>query len=164
MGRKTIGFGGSCHWCTEAIFQSLIGVDKVEQGWIGSRPPNNELSEAVLVTFDPKIISLETLIEVHLLTHSCTSIHSMRGKYRSAIYYLDANQKKQAELAIEKFQPTFDEPIITKVIPFKTFKLNQQQYLDYYAKNPEKPFCQTYISPKLTLLKRKYGKMIRNKI
>ncbi|WP_410479487.1 peptide-methionine (S)-S-oxide reductase [Pedobacter agri] len=48
MGKKTIGFGGSCHWCTEAIFQSLIGVEKVDQGWIGSKRPNQELSEAAL--------------------------------------------------------------------------------------------------------------------
>ena len=87
---ETIGFGGSCHWCTEAIFQSLIGVETVQQGWISSKPPNETLSEAVLVSFNPNQISIEILIEVHLLTHSCTSEHSMRGKYRSAVYYLNA--------------------------------------------------------------------------
>lgn len=149
MPRQTIGFGGNCHWCTEAIFRSLIGVEKVDQGWISSKPPNDSYSEAVFFTFDPKTIRLETLIEVHLYTHICTSDHPMRGKYRSAIYYLNAVQKKQAMMAIGNLQKEFDQPIITKVIPFKAFRLNGEQYIDYYRKNPEKPFCETYISPKL---------------
>jgi peptide-methionine (S)-S-oxide reductase len=158
MAKQTIGFGGSCHWCTEAIFQSLIGVEKVDQGWISSKPPNETLSEAVLVSFNPIRISLETLIEIHLLTHSCTSEHSMRGKYRSAVYYVNAVQKKTANQAIEHLQKDFEDQIITKVIPFKTFKLNQESFLNYYQKNPDKPFCKTYISPKLSLLVQKFGK------
>lgn len=75
-----IGLGGSCHWCTEAIFQSLIGVLKVEQGWISSEKGNTSFSEAVIVYFDDSIMSLNTLIEIHLYTHSCTSNHSMREK------------------------------------------------------------------------------------
>lgn len=153
MPKHTIGFGGSCHWCTEAIFQSLIGVEKVAQGWVASKPPNDTYSEAVVVTFDPKVISLETLIEVHLYTHSCTSEHSMRGKYRSGVYYVNAVQKKQALEAIKSLQKEFDQPIITKIIPFKAFKLNDEQYLDYYKRNPEKPFCENYISPKLRALR-----------
>ena len=60
---ERIGFGGGCHWCTEAVFQSLRGISKVEQGWIRSTPPHEKFSEAVIVTYDPKVMSLETLIE-----------------------------------------------------------------------------------------------------
>lgn len=161
MANQTIGFGGSCHWCTEAIFQSLIGVETVEQGWIRSGPPNETLSEAVLVSFNPGQISLETLIQIHLLTHSCTSEHSMRSKYRSAVYHLNAGQKKTATQAIENLQDEFSHPIITIVIPFKTFELNQESYLNYYQKNPDKPFCKTYISPKLSLLMQKFRKHVK---
>lgn len=158
---QTIGFGGGCHWCTEAIFQSLTGVEKVEQGWISSKAPNETLSEAVLVSFSPAQIRIETLIKIHLLTHSCTSEHSMRGKYRSAIYYLVDGQKEKAILTIEQLQNGFSNPIITKVIPFKTFELNQETYLNYYQKNPGKPFCKTYISPKLSLLMQTFGKHLK---
>jgi peptide-methionine (S)-S-oxide reductase len=161
MANQTIGFGGGCHWCTEAIFQSLIGVETVEQGWISSKAPNETLSEAVLVSFNPNQISLETLLEIHILTHSCTSEHSMRGKYRSAIYYLDDRQKEKAVLAMEQLQDGFSHPIITKIIPFKTFELNQESYLNYYQKNPDKPFCKTYISPKVLLLREKFGKHVK---
>lgn len=52
MGKEKIGIGGSCHWCTEAIFQSLIGVEEVLQGWIHSDGEATTFSEAVVITFD----------------------------------------------------------------------------------------------------------------
>jgi peptide-methionine (S)-S-oxide reductase len=161
MARQTIGFGGSCHWCTEAIFQSLIGVVQVKQGWIGSKPPNEKLSEAVLVSFDPKQITLETLIEIHLFTHSCTSAHTMREKYRSAVYYLNGVQKQIVLAVIAGLKKKFPEEIITQVIPFKTFELNKETYLNYYQNNPEKPFCVTYIGPKLKDVIERYADQMK---
>lgn len=149
---EKIGLGGSCHWCTEAIFQSLKGVLHVRQGWIASDDNQTRFSEAVVVEFDPAQISLKTLIEIHLHTHSCTSDHSMRSKYRSAVYAFTEEQHSFASQAIEKLQADFDQSIITEVIPFGAFELNDEKYLDYYAKNPDKPFCKTFIDPKLKIL------------
>ncbi len=61
MGKEKIGIGGSCHWCTEAIFQSLIGVEEVLQGWIRSDGEATTFSEAVVITFDTNLITLEAL-------------------------------------------------------------------------------------------------------
>lgn len=162
---EKIGFGGSCHWCTEAIFRSLNGVSEVLQGWIASENPDGEFSEAVIVSFDPAVISLETLIALHLHSHSCTAEHAMRGKYRSAVYVYHEVQAQTVKLGLEGLQSEFEKPIITKVIPFKKFKLNKAEYLDYYYSDPEKPFCQNYISPKLKLLRERFGSHITgNKI
>ena len=158
---KRIGFGGSCHWCTEAIFQSLIGVSEVQQGWISSIGDAADFSEAVLVDFDPEIISEATLIAAHLHTHSCTSVHSMRSKYRSAVYTFDSDQAVAAENSIRELQAEFDQLIITSVLPFAEFKLNRQEDLNYYYSNPEKPFCKTYIDPKLKLLMKRFGREIK---
>lgn len=147
-----IGLGGSCHWCTEAIFQSLKGVRHVSQGWIASDDNQARFSEAVMVEFDPAQMLLQTLIEIHLHTHSCTSDHSMRSKYRSAVYTFSDEQFSCANQAIDKLQADFDQRIVTKVIPFGSFKLNDEKYLDYYSKNPDKPFCKTFIEPKLKIL------------
>jgi peptide-methionine (S)-S-oxide reductase len=149
---EKIGLGGSCHWCTEAIFQSLKGVHHVRQGWITSDDTPTRFSEAVLVEFDPAQMPLETLIEIHLHTHSCTSDHSMRSKYRSAVYAFTDEQRSFASQAIEKLQVDFDQRVITDVIPFGAFKLNDEKYLNYYLKDPEKPFCKTFIDPKLNIL------------
>lgn len=160
---EKIGLGGSCHWCTEAIFQSLKGVLHVSQGWIASDDDSTHFSEAVLVEFDPALISLESLIEIHLHTHSCTSDHAMRSKYRSAIYTFTDEQIFFAKKAIERLQADFDQRIITEVIPFNVFKLNDEKYLNYYQKDPEKPFCKTFIEPKLkSLLNRFAGKVNDN--
>lgn len=154
---QKIGFGGGCHWCTEAVFQSLRGVVQVQQGWISSDSPFDELSEAVIVSFDDEVISLHTLIAIHLHTHSCTSSHSMRNKYRSAVYTFSSVQANEAVRSIKILQQHFDAPVITIVIPFRHFKLNDQTFLDYYYNNPNKPFCETYINPKLKLLLQQFN-------
>lgn len=147
-----IGFGGGCHWCTEAVFQSLKGVAKVEQGWIASFDEYNSFSEAVIVYYNETVISLETLIDVHLYTHRSNSDHSMRKKYRSAVYTFSENKRKQSQEIILSFQPKFGHKLITKVHPFKSFKPSPSDIQDYYKKNPSKPFCEKYIDPKLSLV------------
>ncbi|CAH8282186.1 peptide-methionine (S)-S-oxide reductase [Mariniflexile fucanivorans] len=147
-----IALGGGCHWCTEAVFQSLIGVENVEQGYVSSVDGNNAFSEAVIVHFNSELISLETLIEIHLYTHKSTSNHSMRTKYRSAIYTFSEDHNSQSEAIIKSFQKEFDNKLITKVYPFHSFKASREAVQNYYQKNPEKPFCETFINPKLKLL------------
>ena len=157
---EKIGFGGSCHWCTEAIFQSLKGVQQVSQGWIAADGEAASFSEAVVVEFDPAVISLETLIAVHLHTHSCTSVHIMRLKYRSAVYIFQDEQGRAARQAISELQPDFEECIITEVLPFREFKGNTENYLNYYYSDPAKPFCQNIINPKLKILMKRFGTLV----
>lgn len=151
-----IGFGGGCHWCTEAVFQSLKGVLQVNQGWISSKVPFDEFSEAVLVSFDPNEISLHDLIEIHLETHASTSNHSKRDKYRSAIYYFSYEQRTKAIEYIDQLQKKFDSAIITQVLEFDKFRENIAEFCNYYLNRRDTPFCKQYISPKLKLLKEKY--------
>lgn len=155
-----IAFGGGCHWCTEAVFQTLIGVKKVEQGWVASIDENKTFSEAVIVHFDIEKIDLKTLIEIHLFTHKSTSNHSMRSKYRSAVYYFSINQKKDCIKIIEDLQPNFTNKIITQILKFKDFKPSTQEFQNYYQTNPDKPFCENYINPKLKFLIDKFSKKV----
>ena len=135
-----IGLGGGCHWCTEAVFQSLKGVVRVEQGWI-SASGVVEFSEAILVYFKPEKISIKDLIEIHLRTHKSTSSHSMRSKYRSAVYVFNSKQLLESEQILRLLQKEFEENIITKVYGFEEFKMSPEPYQNYYKKNPEKPSC-----------------------
>lgn len=151
-----VGFGGGCHWCTEGVFNSLIGIEKVEQGWIKGKELNSFFSEAVIVYFDPNQIFLSHLIEIHLHTHACTSAHSMRSKYRSAIYTFSEKQKRSSSKIVKDLQSDFTTKIITEVLEFEDFKLNQENLLDYFYTRPDAPFCQKYIHPKLELLKEKF--------
>lgn len=148
-----IGLGGGCHWCTEAVFQTLKGVEKVEQGYISSLGEAADFSEAVVVHFDPEVVSLKTLLKVHLHTHNSTSNHSFRKKYRSAVYYFDPENALVAERILKELQEDFEEKIITQVLAFKEFQASRESIQDYYRKNPEAPFCKRYIEPKLEFLR-----------
>lgn len=155
-----LGFGGGCHWCTEAVFQSLKGVLKVEQGWIASIGENSGFSEAVIVHYDHNLIPTKTLIEVHLLTHASESSHSMRGKYRSAIYFPSLHQKPQLEGILKDLNEKTSSKYVTQILPLKEFKLNKEDFLNYYRTRKSAPFCKTYISPKLALLRRDFKEHI----
>ncbi len=154
---EKIGFGGGCHWCTEAVFSSLIGVSKVEQGWIASEKPFDSLSEAVIVHFDPGIIGLEILIEIHLRTHSSKSDHSMRVKYRSAVYTFSQEQNNTV-VDYLSILTAKEGSFATQVLPFESFKASSESYQDYYIRNKDKPFCKTYIDPKLKLVRERFKK------
>ncbi len=160
MAIQKIGFGGGCHWCTEAYFQSLRGVEKVQQGWIASAPPNDAFSEAVLVHYDPQLIPLKVLVAIHLHTHSATKAHAFREKYRSAVYVLEGNIP-EIQALIDANQPDFSEKIITRALPFVAFKENTEEYQDYFRKNKGGAFCNAYISPKIRMLKAEYADYFR---
>ena len=158
---QKVAFGGGCHWCTEAIFQALVGVSKVEQGWVSSTVEfATTPSESVIVYFDASCISLDTLTEVHLFTHNATSNHNFRQKYRSAVYTFSKSQQLETQNILEEKQKLFKKPLVTKVYPFGEFRLNDEQYLNYYKSNPKKPFCQARIEPKLKVLLERFAEFI----
>ncbi|RYG40948.1 MAG: peptide methionine sulfoxide reductase [Chitinophagaceae bacterium] len=156
MAIRKIGFGGGCHWCTEAVFASLKGVLAVDQGWI-TELSHDFFSEAVTVTFDDSIIPLETLMEIHLYTHSSTANHSMRAKYRSAVYVFSEEDRGEAIAILDRLKKQFKDNIITEILYFGAFKRNRAESLDYYYTDPGRPFCENYINPKLQLLMRQFS-------
>lgn len=136
-----IGFGGGCHWCTEAVFQSLIGVQQVEQGWIASSGAHTRFSEAVLVHYNKELIDLAALVAIHLYTHSSTAQHSMRDKYRSAVYTFDKGQEELVEKTITQMEIKLGSKIVTCSLPFDRFRKNEKKYLNYYQKHADNQFC-----------------------
>jgi peptide-methionine (S)-S-oxide reductase len=152
-----IGLGGGCHWCTEAVFQQLRGVSTVEQGFIKSTSPHDAFSEAVLISYDNKVIDTVDLIEIHLRTHSSTSNHALRDKYRSAVYYLPETSELQIKQDLDEAVTRHDKGAITQALPFVEFCASASKYQNYFKRNPAKQFCETYINPKLSLLREKYS-------
>ena len=156
---EQIGFGGGCHWCTEGVFQALKGVVQVDQGFIQSEAPSNTWAEGVIVDFDPAIISLATLSEVHLRTHSATKTYSPGGRYRSAIYVLEADQHSEAARTIAQFAKESNATARTMVLPLLGFKSSDARYQNYYRTNPDRPFCRRYIDPKLKYIRDRYAEI-----
>lgn len=156
-----VGFGGGCHWCTEAVFQSLSGIDDVAQGFIASEPPDDGFSEAVIVGFDLTATSLRDLILAHLLTHASTNDHKLRGKYRSAIYTFDEDQMAEARQILDAVAAEAGVGFVTRVLPYRAFKPSDARYRGYYASNPDRPFCKAYIDPKLATLRRELPRLMK---
>ncbi len=156
-----IGLGGGCHWCTEAVFQSLKGVEKVHQGFIASLGENTSFSEGIIVEYNPEKISLKVLISIHLHTHKSTSLHAMRDKYRSAIYTMTVENRTTVPLILKELQADFEKKLITKALPYRDFKLSDTRFQNYYASDTDRPFCKTHIQPKLRLLLERFSGQVK---
>ena len=126
-------------------------------GYIKSLAPHDSYSEAVVLSFEPSIIPLNVLIDVHLRTHSSTSLHKLRGKYRSAVYVFSDVQADTVQRQIKTLQSDFEEPIVTTALQYDGFKLSLEHFQNYYRTNPEKPFCRVYIDPKLSKIRQQFG-------
>ena len=155
-----VGFGGGCHWCTEAVFMALNGVEKVEQGFIAPNENTADFSEAVIVHYNAAVIALKDLVAIHLDTHRSTENHSMRDKYRSGIYFFKKADEFVLKAIMTELQQDFETPLITAIFPFGAFKSSEERFHNYYFNDTEKPFCRTHISPKIKILKEKYAKHV----
>lgn len=158
---EKIGFGGGCHWCTEGVFQAIRGVQQVDQGFIRSDPPSDTWAEAVLVHYDPAAIDLATLLEIHLRTHSATKGFDAGGKYRTAVYTFEDDQASRSRAVIAALDNAFDKPLSTAVLPFREFKPSDARCHNYYATDPDRPFCKRYIDPKLDFIRNNFAKVAR---
>ena len=156
-------FAGGCFWCTEAIFIKLDGVIKVTSGYIGGEieyPSYQQICEgntghveAVEIIFNDKIINYKSLLKVFFDTHDPTQFdgqgNDIGSQYLSRIYFVDEDQKELAKEYIEDIAKNYDSPIVTKLYSEKAFYEAEQYHQNYYNENPEQPYCQIVIKPKL---------------
>lgn len=157
---QQLGLSGSCYWCIEAIFLSLNGVTKVEQGWISSFAPQDWFTEGIIVTYQPEIIALPDLIAIHLHTHSSTKNHALRDRYRSGVYAMRKQQITVIEQSLTQLQREFNAPLITQAYLFNQFKPSDESIQNYYYSDPSKPFCENVITPKLQKLLASHGEFV----
>ncbi len=169
---ETATLGGGCFWCTEAVFQLIRGVEKVEPGYAGGNLPNpnyEEVSsgttghaEVARITFDAQVISYREILEIFFGTHDPTQLNrqgaDLGTQYRSVIFYHDAEQKATAEQLIAELtaDKVYDKPIVTTVEPLKVFYPAETYHKDYFKKHPQAPYCQVVIAPKIAKLQKTY--------
>ena len=164
---RKVTLGGGCFWCTEAFFQELKGVLSVRSGYAGGKSPSpsyREVSsgmsghaEVVQIEYDSAIISLEEIYAVHFNTHNPTTLNKQgadRGtQYRSIIFYRSDSERLRAVKSVEIAQEYFDDMIITELAPFQGFYEAEPYHQNYFKLNPQKPYCQRVILPKLEKLR-----------
>ena len=170
-------FGNGCFWCTEAIFQNVDGVEKVESGYSGGKvknPTYKEVcsgltghAEVIQITYDPKKVSFDELLEIFWKTHDPTTLNRQGNdvgtQYRSVIFYHDEQQKKLAEEYKKKLTDAeaFDNAIVTEITPYSTFYKAEDYHQNYYNRNKNQGYCMAVISPKLDKLKKNYKSKLK---
>ncbi|WP_325893497.1 peptide-methionine (S)-S-oxide reductase [Grimontia sp. NTOU-MAR1] len=153
-----LAVSGTCYWCMEAIFNALKGVSDVEQGFLVTE--DSKHVEAVLFRFDEEVISLDEVIRVHLDSHACTSNHSFRESYPSAIYPTNAAHMEKCSKALASAASDYVNPLVTKVVPMVAFYPTPARQQNYFWRNPSKPFCRRVIAPKMEVLKELYPQLL----
>jgi peptide-methionine (S)-S-oxide reductase len=169
-------FGSGCFWCTEAIFEQLLGVESAKSGFSGGKTENPTYeevcigetghAEVIQVSFDPKIITYNDLLEVFWQTHDPTTLNKQGGdvgtQYRSAIFYHNKVQKEIAESYKNKLEQAkiYDNPIVTEITQFDTFHKAENYHQDYYNNNKSQSYCSMVITPKID----KFKKVFKDKL
>jgi peptide-methionine (S)-S-oxide reductase len=159
-------FGAGCFWCVEAVFEQLDGVHAVESGYMGGEvkdPTYQEIcsgnsghAEVTQIHYDPKIVSFETLLDWLWRSHDPTTLNRQGAdsgtQYRSAIFYHSEAQREAAEASKAAAQKDFTAPIVTEITAATTYYPAEDYHQDYYRLNPNAPYCQIVIRPKLEKL------------
>ncbi|MCF1190920.1 peptide-methionine (S)-S-oxide reductase MsrA [Mangrovimonas sp. AS39] len=173
---ETIVIGGGCFWCTEAVFQEVLGVEKVTSGYSGGtvpgKPTYREIcsgltghAEVVQVEFDSKIISLADILIIFMTTHDPTTLNRQGAdvgtQYRSVIFYQNEAQKDVAEKVISEVQKYYDAPIVTEISPLVIFFEAEEEHQNYYKLHPSQGYCTYVISPKLSKLRKWHANKLK---
>ena len=176
MKLETATFGAGCFWCVEAVFLQLEGVHEVVSGYTGGTTVNPTYqavcmgmtghAEVIQFQFDPDVISYEELLEVFWHTHDATTLNRQGGdvgtQYRSAIFYHTEAQKQTAEQSKTEMDASdmWDDSIVTEITPANVFYPAENYHQNYFQLNPNQPYCQFVIHPKM----RKFTKDFKDKL
>jgi peptide-methionine (S)-S-oxide reductase len=174
---ETTTLAGGCFWCLEAVYDRLEGVIDVESGYMGGDMPNPTYervcdgdtghAEVVQVTFDPSRISFRDLLEVFFVIHDPTTLNRQGNdvgtQYRSAIFFHTPGQKAQAEAIISELAESraFADPIVTEVAPAGKFYVAEGYHQRYFENNPNQPYCQFVVAPKLAKFRQKFSSRLK---
>jgi peptide-methionine (S)-S-oxide reductase len=170
-------FAGGCFWCTEAVFLEVKGVEKIVSGFTGGFVKNpayrevcNETTghaEGIQITFNPKEVAYEDLLEIFFATHDPTTLNKQGAdvgtQYRSAIFYHSKEQKEKAENYIQfiEKEKLYANPIVTQIEEAGVFYLAEDYHQNYYNQNKEQGYCQYVIAPKLDKLRKYYKSKLK---
>jgi len=177
-GKKVAVLAGGCFWCTESVFEALIGVDKVVSGYSGGDAASAHYkivgegrtnhAESIQITYDPAKITYGQILKVFFsVAHDPTTLNRQGpdyGKqYRSAIFYRDDEQKRIAESYVQQLQQAklFHGPIVTEIAALKAFYPAEEYHQDYVRLNPADPYVMQNARPKLEKLKKEFPTLVK---
>jgi peptide-methionine (S)-S-oxide reductase len=163
---------GGCFWCTEAVFRDVIGVTGVESGYIGGSVPDPTYkqvcsgttghAEAIRVSYDPALLSLDDLLDIHFATHDPTTLNRQGNdvgtQYRSALFPADEEQRAAMEAAIARAAAASPKPVVTTIEGPATWYPAEDYHQEYWqGEGQRNPYCLAVIPPKLMKLRKSFA-------
>ncbi len=144
-------FAAGCFWGVEATYRQVPGVLRTEVGYTGGtkkNPTYKDVSsgktghaESLRVTFDPSVVTYETLVDLFFKSHDSTTLNrqgpDVGTQYRSVIFYASEEQKATAERVKEKYQQSASlrgRRIVTEIRPAGEFYLAEEYHQQYFEK------------------------------
>jgi peptide-methionine (S)-S-oxide reductase len=177
MSSEIATLGGGCFWCLEAVYDRMKGVLSVESGYMGGERENPTYEqvcsgatghvEVVQVAFDPDAIGYRDILEVLFAIHDPTTLNRQGSdigtQYRSVIFYHSNEQRRIAKETIHELETAkaFPGPIITAVEPAKPFYRAGDYHQEYFANNPNQPYCSFVVAPKVAKFRKKFAERLR---
>ncbi len=168
---------GGCFWCVEAVFHSIGGVSAVESGYIGGANPNPTYkqvcgggtghAEAIKLTFDPSVVSLADLLDIHFATHDPTQLNRQGGdmgtQYRTALFPLDDAQRAEGEAAIARWNESHPgQKAVTTIEGPATWYPAEDYHQEYWeGEGQRNPYCLAVIPPKLAKLQKGFAEKLK---
>jgi peptide-methionine (S)-S-oxide reductase len=175
---ETATLAAGCFWCVEAVFDDLKGVEDVVSGYAGGHTENPTYrqvcdgntghAEVAEIKFDPSVISFKDVLRVFFSVHDPTTLNRQGNdigtQYRSAIFYHNDEQKRDAEEVIKEItdEGVYDDPIVTELVPLKKFWPAEDYHQEYFANNPNQPYCQAVVSPKVRKFRQKFADRLKS--
>ena len=175
---ETATLAAGCFWCVEAVFDDLKGVKDVISGYSGGHKENPTYrevcsettghAEVIQINFDPNEISFKEILQVFFTVHDPTTLNrqgnDIGSSYRSAIFYHSDEQKRIAEEVIGEFteEGIYDNPIVTEVAAFDKFYPAEDYHQEYFANNPNQPYCAAVVAPKVAKFRQKYVSKLKS--
>ncbi len=169
---ETATLGAGCFWCVEAVFDDLKGVEDVVSGYSGGHTENPTYqqvcsettghAEVAQITFNTDEISFKEVLQVFFAVHDPTTLNrqgnDVGSSYRSAIFYHSDEQKRIAEEVIKEVtdEGVYDNPIVTEITPFDKFYVAENYHQEYFANNPNQPYCAAVVAPKVAKFRKKF--------
>jgi len=173
----TATLGGGCFWCLEAAFQQLRGITRVQSGYAGGDTPDPSYeavcagttghAEVVQVEFDPAAITYRDLLDVFFTIHDPTQLNRQGNdvgtQYRSAIFYTDEAQRREADAAKARAEASgrWKRPVVTEIAPLGNYYRAEEYHQEYFEKNPYQGYCQVVIAPKLSKFRKRYQERLK---
>ena len=123
-------------------------------------------AEAIRITYNPKVISYDQLLDVFFDAHDPTQLNGQGPdtgtQYRSAIFYADAEQKRLAESKIKQLtaKHAYSKPIVTTLEPLKAFYVGEKYHQDYAKLHPQQPYIQFEAIPKAEKVREKHPDLV----